>query len=53
VIANVYKKNIPINNIYQIVIGGDNHIFDKPMEERLWATGEEMAQGYLITIEWE
>ena len=36
-----------------VTVGGDNHIFDKPMAERLWATGEEMAQGYLITIEWE
>jgi len=31
-----------------VTVSGDNHIFDKPMAERLWATSEEMAQGYLI-----
>ena len=31
-----------------VTVGGDHHVFDKPMAERLWATGEEMAQGYLI-----
>jgi len=33
-----------------VTVGGDNYIFDKPMAERLWSTGEEMAQGYLL--EW-
>ena len=33
-----------------VTVSGDNHIFNKPMAERLWSTGEEMAQGYLITI---
>ena len=33
-----------------VTVGGDNHIFDKPMAERLWSAGEEMAQGYLL--EW-
>ena len=31
-----------------VIVGGDNYIFDKPMAERLWSTGEEMAQSYLI-----
>jgi NAD(P)-dependent dehydrogenase (short-subunit alcohol dehydrogenase family) len=35
-----------------VTVGGDNYIFDKPMAERLWTISEEMAQGYLITIEW-
>ena len=34
-----------------VTVSGDNFIFDKPMAEHLWSTGEEMAQGYLI--EWE
>ena len=33
-----------------VTVGGDNYIFDKPMAERLWSAGEEMAQGYLL--EW-
>ena len=36
-----------------VTVDGGNHIFDKSMAERLWAIGEEMAQGYLITIEGE
>jgi NAD(P)-dependent dehydrogenase (short-subunit alcohol dehydrogenase family) len=35
-----------------VTVGGDNYIFDKAMAERLWTISEEMAQGYLITIEW-
>ena len=35
-----------------VTVSGDNYIFDKPMAERLWTISEEMAQGYLITIEW-
>ena len=31
-----------------VTVGGENFIFDKSMAERLWSTGEEMAQGYLI-----
>ena len=31
-----------------VTVSGDNHIFDKPMAAQLWATAEEMAQGYLI-----
>ncbi len=31
-----------------VTVSGDNHVFDKPMAARLWATAEEMTQGYLI-----
>ena len=31
-----------------VMVSGEHHIFDKPMAEQLWVTGEEMAQGYLI-----
>jgi len=30
------------------VTGGGNHVFDGPMAARLWATAEDMAQGYLL-----
>ena len=33
-----------------VTVSGDHFIFDKPMAESLWSTGEEMAQGYLL--EW-
>jgi len=31
-----------------VTVSGNNFVFDKPMAERLWFIGEEMAQGYLI-----
>jgi NAD(P)-dependent dehydrogenase (short-subunit alcohol dehydrogenase family) len=31
-----------------VTVSGDNYMFDKPMAERLWAAGEEMAEGYLV-----
>ena len=31
-----------------VTVSGNNHVFDKPMATRLWATAEEMTQGYLI-----
>lgn len=31
-----------------VTVSGNNHVFDKPMAARLWATAEEMTQGYLI-----
>jgi NAD(P)-dependent dehydrogenase (short-subunit alcohol dehydrogenase family) len=30
-----------------VTVSGDHHIFDEPMAARLWATAEDMAQGYL------
>ena len=31
-----------------VTVSGNHFIFDKPMAERLWVVGEEMAQGYLL-----
>jgi len=31
-----------------VTVSGNNHVFDKPMAARLWATAEEMTQGYLV-----
>jgi NAD(P)-dependent dehydrogenase (short-subunit alcohol dehydrogenase family) len=30
-----------------VTVSGDHHIFDEPMADRLWATAEDMAEGYL------
>ena len=30
-----------------VTVSGDHHIFDEPMAARLWATADDMAQGYL------
>ena len=30
-----------------VTVSGDHHIFDEPMAARLWATAEDMAEGYL------
>lgn len=31
-----------------VTVSGDNHIFDKSMAVKLWATAEQMTQGYLV-----
>ena len=31
-----------------VTVSGNNHIFNKPMAERLWQISEEMSKGYLI-----
>jgi len=31
-----------------VTVSGNNFVFDKPMAERLWAVGEDMAQDYLL-----
>ena len=31
-----------------VTVSGNHFIFDKPMAERLWAVGEDMAQDYLL-----
>lgn len=31
-----------------VTVSGDNHVFDKAMATTLWATAEEMTQGYLL-----
>ena len=31
-----------------VTVSGNNHLFNKPMAERLWQISEEMSKGYLI-----
>ncbi len=31
-----------------VIVNGDHHMYDKPMQAKLWSTAEQMAQGYLI-----